>query len=207
MLKVFDPRRVCLLLIILHFAVISAVCSRDTLSLVAHGYTGCPVSLQSACRTVERAIEAALGESLESSNPFRQGICTYTRLTGVDFGYGFFAPSVPDNYKLVFEMYYQDGHVEYELPRISTAGAGLRVSTLIDNIAQVRYDPLRELMVKMMAYAVWRQHPDATKVRAVLGFVMLPSATELRQGISESYQYLYAYDFEFSSPRNSPTPP
>jgi hypothetical protein len=146
----------------------------------------------------EGAVATALGEHLPLSNPVRQSSSSYIHMAGIGFGYGFFAPNVPDSYKLVFELHYPDGRVEYELPRVATSGTGLRVSTLIDNIAQTRYDALRELMVKMVAYSVWREHPDVVMIRAVLGFVSLPNAAEFKQGVSESYEFLYAYDFRFS---------
>ena len=183
----------------LHFLVIFTVCCRDALSVLAKGYTFCPPSLDIYWQNAEVAVSAALGERLALSNPVRQSVSAYMHLAGIGFGYGFFAPNVPDSYKLVFELHYPDGRVEYELPRVATAGTGLRLSTLIDNIAQTRYDALRELMVKMLAYSVWREHPDATMIRAVLGFVSLPNAAEFQKGTSESYEFLYAYDFGFQS--------
>jgi hypothetical protein len=185
----------------IHFLIIFVVCCRDTLSVLAKGYTFCPPSLDSYWLRATGFLSASLGEHLALSNPIRESVSAYTRATGIDFGYGFFAPNVPDSYKLVFELYYPDGRIEYELPRVSTPGSGLRLATLIDNIAQTQYDALRELMVKMVAYSVWREHPDAVMVRAVLGFVALPTANEFQQGMSESYEFLYAYDFRFSSRR------
>ena len=167
--------------------------------MLAKGYTFCPPSLDTYWQKGEAFASTSLGEHLALSNPARWSVSAYTQVAGISFGYGFFAPNVPDNYKLVFELHYPDGRIDYELPHVSTPGAGLRVSTLIDNIAQTRYDALRELMVKMVAYSVWREHPDAIMVRAVLGFVTLPNPTEYKEGISESYEYLYAYDFRFSS--------
>jgi len=199
-----DRRHVYLACFAAHFLIISAVCCRDTLLLLANGYTACPPSLEPYWRRAEKVVSAPLAEQLELTNPLREVISTYTRSAGIDFGYGFFAPNVPNNFKLVFQIHYPDGRIEYELPHVSTPAAGLRVSTLIDNIAQTRYDPLRELMVKMMAYGVWRGHPDAMMVRAVVGFVTLPNVAEFRQGMSESYQFLYAYDFQFSSAASAP---
>jgi hypothetical protein len=198
-LQELNRRHVYLACFAVHFSIIFAVCCRDTLSVLAKGYTFCPPSLDIYWQKAEGAVSAALGEHLALSNPVRQSGSTYIQLAGIGFGYGFFAPNVPDSYKLVFELHYPDGRVEYELPRVATPGSGLRVATLIDNVAQTHYDPLRELMVKMVAYSVWQEHPDATMIRAVLGFVSLPNAAQFEQGISESYEFLYAYDFRFSS--------
>ena len=84
------------------------------------------------------------------------------------------------------------------MPHVTNAGAGLRFATLIENIGETRDDPLREVMVKMVAYSVWRDHPEATMIRAVLGFVILPTLDEYRRGKREQYEFLYAYDFRFS---------
>ena len=49
----------------------------------------------------------------------------------------------------------------------------------------------------MLAYAAWQDHPDAIVVRAVFGFVALPKMDDVKQGKTESYHFLYAYDFSF----------
>ena len=133
------------------------------------------------------------------SNPVRQILGGYLHTAGIEAGYGFFAPNVPSNYKLVFEIHYRDGRIEYDLPSVSGAATGLRLANLLDNIGNTRYDPLREMMLKMLAYSVWREHSNATMIRAVFGFVNLPTATEFEHGKKESYEFLYAYDFHFPS--------
>ena len=181
-----------------HFFFILLVCLRDTFSMVARGYTSLPAGAGPFSREAETVTSAALGERLASSHPARQIMSLYLRSTGIENGYGYFAPNVPDNYKLVFELHYADGRVEYELPGAANIAAGLRLSTLIDNIGNAQYEVLREVLVKMVAYSIWREHPEATMVRAVLGFVLLPSPLELRRGEKESYQTTLAYDFVFT---------
>ena len=102
---------------------------------------------------------------------------------------------MPGSYRLVFELHYPDGRVEYELPSVSSAAAGLRIAGLLDTIGRTAYDVLREHLVKMLAKSVWREHPDAKTVRAVLGSTSLPSVSEFEHGKRESYEFLYAYDF------------
>ena len=184
-----------------------AVCCRDTLSIVARGYTFLPNSLGTYSQKAETIFSTLLGESLRPSNPMRQASNVYQHLSGIESGYGFFAPNVPDNYKLVFEVHYPDGRIEYELPHVASSGAGLRLSTLLDNIGDTRSDPLREVMVKMVAYSVWREPPEATMIRAVFGFALLPTAAEYQRGTRESYEFLYAYDLRFSSPSDQPEVP
>jgi hypothetical protein len=183
-----------------HFLLIVATCSRDILSFIAKGYTCLPVSLNAYAQRAERVVAVVLGTDLEPSHPARQAIIVYTKLAGIESGYAFFAPNVPNSYKLVFELHYPDGRVEYDLPHVSGSAAGLRVGTLLDNIGETRSDELREVMIKMAAYSIWRTHPDATMVRAVFGFALLPTADEFRLGVRESDEFLYAYDFLFPTP-------
>jgi hypothetical protein len=180
-----------------HFLVILATCCQDTFSSIARGYTCLPGFLDTYAQKAETIVSTALGAQLESSHPVRQAVSVYTHLGGIESGYAFFAPNVPDNYKLVFELHYPDGRIEYDLPHVSSSGAGIRLATLLDNIGETHSDELREVMVKMCAYSVWRAHPDASMIRAVFGFALLPTAAEFRRGARESDEFLYAYDFLF----------
>lgn len=149
-------------------------------------------------------MSAALGQRLAASNPGRQAIATYLHIAGIETGYGYFAPNVPGSYKLVFELHYPDGRVEYELPRVNRAAAGLRVAALLDQIGRTKYDALREILVKMLAQSVWREHPDVKTIRAVFGSIRLPSVSEFEHGKRESYEFLYAYDLSL---REEPVTP
>jgi hypothetical protein len=104
----------------------------------------------------------------------------------------------------VFELRYPDGRVDYVLPRVAGAATGLRLNSLFDAIGQTRYDSLRQLMLKMLAYSVWREHSDASVIRAVFGIMNLPTAQEFKAGKEESYEFLYAYDFTFHAPPAGP---
>ena len=96
---------------------------------------------------------------------------------------------------MVFELHFADGRVEYELPGVSSAAAGLRVATLLDEIGRSRSDPLREYMVKTLAASVWREHPDVKKIRAVFGSVTPPDIAEFEQGKAETFQPMFSFDF------------
>jgi hypothetical protein len=188
-------KRIYLAGLALHFSLIVIVSSRETLWLLAHGLTIFPSSFNNYSQKAEAVVSAVSGQDLEASNPLRRTIATYLHAAGVERGYGYFAPNVPGSYKLVFELHYPDGRVEFELPRVSSAAAGLRVSGLLDEIGRTSYDPLREYLVKMMARSVWSEHPDAVRIRAVFGSLNLPSINEFENGKRESYDFLYAYDF------------
>jgi hypothetical protein len=188
----------------LHAFLVLIVSFQQTFWVMAAGYTSLPKFLETYWWKVEAVSTEALGQTLSLSNPLRQSVSAYINATGIEGGYGFFAPSVPDSYKLVLELHYPDGRVEYELPRVSDTAAGVRVATLLDQLGRTGYDQMREIMIKMLAYSVWQDHPDATVVRAVFGFVALPSIEEAKQGKTESYHFLYAYDFSFREHSSAP---
>jgi len=188
----------------LHALLVLTVSIQQTFWVLAEGYTSLPKFLEKYWWQVETASTEALGQTLSLSNPLRQSVTAYINGTGIEGGYGFFAPSVPDSYKIVLELHYPDGRVEYELPRVSDTAAGVRVATLLDQLGRTGYDQMREIMIKMLAYSVWQDHPDATVVRAVFGFVALPSIEEAKQGKTESYHFLYAYDFSFREHSGDP---
>ena len=197
-------RRLYLGWLLLHAFLVLIVSIQQTFWVMAEGYTSLPKFLEKYWWKVEALSTEALGQTLSLSNPLRQSVSAYINATGIEGGYGFFAPSVPDSYKLVLELLYPDGRVEYELPRVSDTAAGVRVATLLDQLGRTGYDQMREIMIKMLAYSVWQDHPDATVVRAVFGFVALPSIEEAKQGKTESYHFLYAYDFSFREHSGDP---
>ena len=181
------------LLLILSFS------CRDTLRVVAEGPTILPVFFKNFSQKAETALSATLGQKLPASNPVREALNTYLQLAGIEAGYGYFAPNVPAGYRLVFELQYPDGRVEYELPSVSSAAAGLRIAGLLDSIGRTPYDALREILVRTLAQSVWREHPDVESVRAILGSIRLPTAREFKEGKRESYEFLYAYDFSLEN--------
>lgn len=152
-------------------------------------------------------MSVALGQHLASSNPIRQALATYLHLAGIETGYGYFAPNVPGTYRLVFELHYPDGRVEYELPSVSGAAAGLRIAGLLDTIGRTRHDVLREYLVKTLARAIWREHPEVQTVRAVFGSIRLPTISEFEHGQRGSYEFMYAYDFALENEPARPKGP
>lgn len=179
----------------LQFLLIVSYSCRDTLRSIAEGPTILPPSLKSSSEKAEGILSTALGQRLPKPNAYREALATYANLAGIEVGYGYFGPNVPGTYKLTFALQYPDGHIEYELPQVSSAAAGLRVSRLLDEIGQTNYDALREILVKMLAQSVWREHPEVKAVHAVFESIRLPNLNEFVHGKRESYQVLYTYDF------------
>jgi hypothetical protein len=177
------------LLLIILFA------SNATLHSIAEGPTIFPSSSKNSSETAERILSIALGQRLRTANPYREAVATYANLAGIDVGYGYFGPNVPGTYKLTFELRYPNGRVDYELPQVRSGPVGLRVSRLLDEIGQTEYQQLREILVRMLAQWIWREHPEANTVRAVLEWIRLPSLGEFEHGKSESNEVLYTHDF------------
>ena len=178
-----------------HFFLITAVCFAGLASLVAEGATILPSALDASARKVELLAAWLLGKQAAASSPVRRSIATYLHAAGIQSGYTFFAPNIPGYHKLTLELYYQDGRVEYESPQVSGKAAARRLDSLLDRLADNRYEPLREVVVKMLALSVWREHPDVNKIRAVFESVSPPSISDFENRKGESFQPMFTYDF------------
>jgi hypothetical protein len=190
-------RRLYLSWFLLHFSLILAVSFHAVFQDLALGMSWLSPFSEQFWKKGEMLTEHATGTFLKDSNPIRQVTTLYLYSAGIPAGYGYFAPNIPNSTKLVFELHYDDGRVEYELPHVNDTGAGLRLITLLDYVGQTDYEPLRQLMVKMLAFSLWQRHPDASSVRAVYGYINEPTPAEAKQGATEDYHLLYTYDFKF----------
>lgn len=197
------PRSVLVGWLILHFYLIIGISLRDTVPILTGHAEADPSrkGLWNRCATI---VSVLLGEQLPEPNPTRQALAAYKNCAGIEAGYGYFAPSVPSSCKLVFELHYPDGQIEYELPRVGGAAAGYRLSTLLDNVEQFHDAPLRKAILKTLVSSIWQQHPKAVMVRAIFGYVGLPTMAEYWAGTPVSYELLYSYDFRVRD-RSSPT--
>jgi len=192
----------------LHFLLVFGVSCRDALRLVAGNYTIIRVSPGGWWEKAEALASAALGQEASSSPPYpgAEALQAYTHLAGIECGYGYFAPNVPDSYKLLFELQYPDGHVEYDLSLFESKESTLRHATLLDQIGQMESDAMREILIKLVATSIWREHPEATRVNTILGSLQLPSVSEFEAGKRGSYEFMYAYDFSVNPMPSAPAP-
>ena len=179
----------------LHFALLLTICCRDTLSLIARSYTVIPALPEGPWQKAESVASAALGRSLPDEHPTRQLLGAYINFAGIEATYGYFAPNIPDSYELVFEVEYPDGRVEHDVPMLAGLESTLRLATLMDQIGQLRSDPMREILIKLIASSIWRQHPDAVLIRGILGSLTIPTVQEYEEGKRASHEFMYAYDF------------
>jgi hypothetical protein len=179
----------------IHFFLITAVCFAGLLSLIAEGATMLPSALEPYAREAEVAAAWLLGKQTAPSSPVRQGIATYLHAAGTQAGYTFFAPNVPGYHTLTLELFYEDGRVEHESPHLRSKAAALRLDSLFGRLADERYEPIREVVIKMLAFSVWREHPNVKKIRAVFGSVTPPGMTEFEHGKAETFQPMFSFDF------------
>jgi hypothetical protein len=183
----------------IHLLLVLIVCLRDTFGLFAEARTIFPAELNRSWDRAATFCSTALGEELDLQNPFRQTAAAYLNAAGVEAGYGFFAPNVPNNYKLAFEVRHTpDGHRTYEVPRVADSATGFRLESLLDRIADLDYEPMRQTMIQMLVKPVWQRNPDAVSIRAVLGYVIWPSADEYLRGEKETFEPVRVYDFDVS---------
>ena len=184
-----------------HFFFLTAVCLAGIFWLIAQGSTILPSVCDKYAHDAEFAATWCLGKGARPSNPFRRGIATYLHGAGIQAGYSFFAPNVPSHHRLTFELVYEDGHVEYDSPRARSKAASLRLDSLLDRLAEDRYQPVREVLVKMLAFSVWREHPEVKKLRATFWSVNPPSVTDFEQGKTETFQPMFSFDFSLRNER------
>jgi len=189
-------RRVCLVGAAIHFAVIIAVSTRETLWLAANSLANAPAALTGFARAVEPVVAAALGRQLSRTNPFRVGVATYANLAGIETGYGYFAPNIGSPFTLEFEVEYPDHRVD-RLPA-PVGSSGLRFASLLDKIGQATYAPFREVLLRRLAYSVWLNHPDAATVRVILLVNVLPGVTDFKTGEVPSSEVIARYEFNFT---------
>jgi hypothetical protein len=179
----------------IHFFLVTAVCLAGLFWLVAQGSTILPSACNDYARKAEFVATWCLGKETGASNPIRRGIATYLHAAGIQAGYSFFAPNVPSHHRLDLELFYDDGRVEHQSPHARSKAAALRLDSLLDRLPEQRYEPLRETIIKMLAFSVWREYPDVKKVRATFGSVTPPSITEFEHGKPEIFQPMFSFDF------------
>ena len=179
----------------IHFFLLTAVCLAGVFWLIAEGSTILPSAWDEYARKGELGATWCLAKEVGPSNPVRRGIATYLHAAGIQAGYTFFAPNVPSQHRLTLELLYEDGREEYESPHVRGKTAALRLESLLDRLSEERYEPVREVLVKMLAFSVWREHPGVKKVRATFGAVNPPGMNEFEQGKTETFQPMFSFDF------------
>jgi hypothetical protein len=155
-------------------------------------------------RSIEHISDEALGRTLPVQNVVRQTTSSYMHCAGLDAGYSFFAPNVPDSYKVVFEISDSEGNKYYDLPHISRRATAVRLATVLGYIGRNNSETLRELMLKMLTIPIAREYPAAQSIRTIFGYIEEPTIAEARDGHKESYRVICAFDFRLSGSGSKP---
>lgn len=186
-------RRVYLACFVLHFAAVGIVCLSETAWIFAKDPLATP-----------EAVANLQIKDVSQGPPWQKWItkvvqvafATYTNISGIEVGYGYFAPNIPAAHALVLECLYQDGRVEYHTPWVQGDEARLRLTTLIEQIGQTDFAPSRAELIKRLAHSTWQRQRDAVGVRAFFGSITMPTLAEFQAGKRErTFDCLYAYEF------------
>jgi hypothetical protein len=189
----------CATWLALHFCIVILVSLNDLASIVPADRTFLGQRFEWFCDKIGAITTSLLGRRLSPANPLRQIVATYANCAGIELGYSYFAPSVSENPRLIFELHYPDGHVSYDLPHVGSAASGYRVAALLDSLQHLRYRPLREAIVQTLAYPICREHSDAVMGRAFFATAHLPAPEEFRAGGRPSYKLLYTYEIRLQT--------
>jgi hypothetical protein len=189
-------RRAVAALAAVHLLLTVAVSCRGTAWLVSRELTLLPVPFAGPAKVLEDASAVILGRSLPDAHPVREVINSYLHLAGIQTGYGYFAPNVPDAYKLVFELYREDGEVDYQAAGVERGESSLRFASLLDFVGRTASDADRRFLVQLLAQSIWNERPDVVRVRAILATVTLPGPAEFRQSPEVNYEIRDVYDFK-----------
>jgi hypothetical protein len=198
-LRLPPSRRLLLVVLAFHLGAIALVSLRELTWLVANDLTIAPKSWRFPAQKIEEFSLAALGENLDPSNCYHQAVASWLSYSGIQGGYGFFAPNISDSYRLVFEFRFPDGHIEPDLPHVSSEESAVRLAGLLDEIARTRIDPLREALIKLLAEDSWRDHPAAVALRATFSSMDVPAPEAF--DTDESSHILYVYEFTVAPKR------
>jgi hypothetical protein len=178
----------------LQLLLIIAVAVRQLSWLVANGLTLIPAAV---ALPTEKPGSAAVKQS--PFKPAKQVLVGYLHCAGIEGAYGFFAPNVPENYKLAFEFRNGDASIEYDLPRVDSRAAELRLGSLLDAIGRSDSERYQRILIRMLTSAAWENHPEAVSVHAVFGRLKLPDPIQFERNVAPSYEFISAYDFERSA--------
>jgi hypothetical protein len=181
----------------LHLFLITAISVRQLSWLVANGLTVIPFRSNGLASPSQKSRSTSTKPA--KVNPAKELLVGYLHCAGIEGAYGFFAPNVPENYKLAFEFHNRDGSAEYDLPGVDSRAAELRLGSLLDEIGRSDSEQYRRLLIRMLTSAAWEDHPEAISAHAVFGKLKLPDPNQFEHGIAPEYEFIAAYDFERSA--------
>jgi hypothetical protein len=178
-----------------HGLLILCVSSRDAGWLIAHRLTLLPAWLAAPADKVQTIAMSILAQQPGSSTVVRKALNTYLHAAGIERGYGYFAPNVPDAYKLVFELHHADGEVTYQAAGTETGESSLRFASLMDYLGRTASDADRRFLAQLLTQSLWGEHNDVVKIRCILGSITIAPPAEFRKSNAATYEFCCAYEF------------
>ncbi len=188
----------------IHIGFITLVCCRDTLWIVEQGFTVFGRRAKQPATIGESSNSVAPGQSLRVENSLRQVLDLYLHSAGIESGYGFFAPNVGNSPKLILELQFADGGVEYEPIVADSKENSLRLASFMDYVNRTNSETLRDILIRSLAKPFWQRRPEIVRIRAILGVLSFPSAADLLAGKGPSYEVVSVRDL---ARPESPHPP
>ena len=180
--------------LVLHATIIVLVATRQCAWVIRRG-TALPPMVDRVFEAAERSLDRFVPEIAQDSK-LQQVLIAYRHGAGIDTGYGFFAPRVPDLCKVVYQVEYPDGHMEEHLPGATGGAAVLRLTTIMDAIGHISSPAVREGLLRMLLRTEGERFADARVVTIQFGTVCVPDLAQFKRGeqagfeLNESYRYV-----------------
>jgi hypothetical protein len=138
----------------------------------------------------------AIGGAAESDFDGPKGlISTYAALSGADSGYGFFAPAVGTQLRLLFHVVDEQGNRTSDVLETGVSHeADVRVGDLIA-VFWLKDQELQRALAGSWAGRMFGRHPEAQKIVVHLDAYDLPDMDEYRAGRRPGWEPYYEASF------------
>jgi hypothetical protein len=120
---------------------------------------------------------------------------TYLHLAGIESGYGFFAPNIPFGYRLTLELSDEQEVLQTGVLSPERGETGLRLASFLDGLGSDSYREIRDPLFKLVAISLFNANPAATRVRATVETIILPTPDQFLAGMRRHNEIAYAYEF------------
>ena len=194
---------VVLVAVAAHFAAILTVCVVGVFGLLRSGRT----ILSGLNKNGARETGGQTRAEHERLDPPTMLAKTYLHLAGIEAGYGFFAPNVPDAFRLQIAVL--DGKtrvIQSGLVAAEGSETDLRLASLLDALGRSPAGEVRDIIFELMAQAVFEKFPEAAEIRFQVEAIRMPALAQFQKDRTPSYQPAYAYDFGRTDIRPSLAP-
>ncbi len=178
-------RTLCLLAFLAHFAFVLATALEDLLRVTGQGGTVLPAAVASGAAKVAESLARGL-----QLGPLR----SYGHYLGSEAGSSYFAPNVPEAFRLDFALTNSTGYLERPSLTSGSREGDLRLGALLDTLGSAEVEEFRELLVQRAAAWMLGQHLGTTAVRVTLVRLSLPTAAEYADGARPRREEVRLYD-------------